>query len=336
MSGDVNETAAYFAIGLVLTLVLLSTALGFYYVAEHWLQRSYTTATDFVDGATAEEYSDFDQNLVSGSQVRAALQRYSGKDVVLLVANASMNSGISGTDAYLVGTSGGGKICAKYVRLAGTPPIEDSGTGGTSPSVKAASNYAIPILVYSKYFNKACDSAVGSLGLERVFEDGTKDKPFRLLFNSSGMTTTTDSPNALESSEVFRKTELNSTRLKAKEKLTYVSLDTYGAQCGEFITKLCKPASGSKDYQCRIFVNYGVELDLLNSTLYSDGNGYYLFNGGFVNYKGSLLRNEYYANVENEYSPEYVADSARYYATLLKDQSDHVLGIVCVQTLDSR
>ena len=84
-----------------------------------------------------------------------------------------------------------------------------------------------------------------------------------------------------------------------------------------------------------MFVNYGVELDLMNATLYSDGNGYYLFNGGFVEYgKSGLLRNEYYQNVNLKGSPEFVADTARYYATLLKDQAGEIFGIVFVQFLE--
>ena len=232
MSGDVNETAMYFAVGLAFLLIIISAALGIYWQSDYWIQRSYATADSLVNRVAAEEFDNFDQKVVSGSQVKAVLQRYSGKDIVLLVANASLNSDISLCDAYLVGGEGG----AKYVKAAGTPPLGDNVT---------AENYAIPILVYSKYFNSATDGLDGSLGVERVFAGGGKDRPFRLLFGSEGLCLSKDTPSSAESNPSLRN-KLLSTRIKAEKNLTYVPLDAYGTQCSEFLTKLCSPESGEK------------------------------------------------------------------------------------------
>ena len=100
---------------LMFAAAVLAAAIGIFIIARVFLNNSLNDVTDQINVANNSSYSDYDQTVVSGSQVSSALDNFKGKNTAIAILTTATKEG-NGTPLTTAPSIGGSSDIAKALQ----------------------------------------------------------------------------------------------------------------------------------------------------------------------------------------------------------------------------
>lgn len=87
MNAEEGTSMAKMAVSVLLVVLIIGAVVGIVYAAYSWFNSGTNQLSETVNGITSSMYSNYDNMVVKGSDVVAALKNFSDKDIAVLVSN---------------------------------------------------------------------------------------------------------------------------------------------------------------------------------------------------------------------------------------------------------
>lgn len=129
------SSGAMLGIVLIALAAIIGLGFGVFAIAKGTANTGVTNVQENLEGVSQSSYTDYDQTIVTGQQVKSAYQNFEGKSTAVLIATQAVKDSMSSTGVKIKDGSAG--IKEKYKTVDSVPMVEAKGAKSTDASGKA-------------------------------------------------------------------------------------------------------------------------------------------------------------------------------------------------------
>ena len=121
------SSGAMLGIVLIALAAIIGLGFGVFAIAKGTANQGVTDVQENLEGVSQTQYTDFDQTIVTGTQVKSAYQNFEGKSVAVLIATQALKDNLTSTSGSVSLKASAPGVADKYGNVSAVPLVFANG-----------------------------------------------------------------------------------------------------------------------------------------------------------------------------------------------------------------